>query len=736
MSDTARFVRRNRVDERVAVGIAAVAGAVAVFAGAEPTGSAAVDAALVFTSVAAVVWASASAPWWAPAAASGVAAGIALDPLLAAIGFGGFVAGLIVGVRQQDQSEMRAVVGAIAMNVVIRSELGGFLGLSAIIGVGLGLLLFVTGVRRRPSAIRRPAWIALGTIGGFILVAVGLLAVSALSTRSDLTAASRLANRGVQSLDDGDYVVSAAQFADAADAFERVDSRLSGPLALPSRLVPGVAQNVRAASTLAEEAASTSGVAAEALAAVDPGSLRFVDGAIDLDAIRAVEAPLVDVQQVLVDLRSTVQDIRSPWLLDRVQTELVELEERIANNEPALADAVDAVRIAPQVLGGDGERRYLMLLTTPSESRGMTGFAGAYAQVAVDDGRLDVTSFSGIGELSAAAFANGATCADCPPEFLARYGPFNIGTPPEYTVGNVAWSNFTMGGHFPDVARTAQILYPQSGGAPVDGVIAMDPFVLQALVGYTGPIDVPEFDTVVTADNAATFLLNEQYALEEEFGNQEAALQTLGDELFDRLLAGALPAPADIARDLGPLVNEHRLIMWTDDPTEQALFDRYGLTGALPTPGDDGGFSAYLANGGNSKIDYFLRRDTDVTVEAESDGTRRLVATVTFHNDAPPSGQPEVVLRNTQGLPLGSSFGRLTFYGPGEPVVALKGSTDILADLAHLPEAGWTASSAYDVIGPGESATYRLEYALGSDADGVTAPTLWTQPLAERSVSE
>jgi hypothetical protein len=732
MSDTVRLVRRNRVDERVAIAIAAVAGLIAATAGARPTGSATVDAVMVFLAVAAVVWASASAPWWAPAAASGVAAITAFDPVLTLIGAVGFVVGLVVGVRQRDQSELRAVVAAIAMNVLIRSELAGFLGLSAIIGVGIGLLLFVTGIRRRRSAIRRPAWIALGAAGGFMLIATVLLGVTASLSRSDLTAGYRLANDGIRSLDEGEYQTAAQQLTDAATALDRVDDRLGGPLALPSRLVPAIAQNSRAASTLAEEVAASTAVAADALRAVDPSTLTVVDGAIDLDAVRAVEVPLLEVQTALADLRASTTSIESPWLLDRIRTEIADLDERIAENEPALANVVDAVQIAPQLLGAEGERRYLLLLTTPSEARGTAGFAGSYAEVIVDNGRLDLTPVAGIGDLSRTASTNGAMCTGCPPEFLDRYGRFSIGTPPDYTVGPVVWSNLTIGGHFPDVARAAQILYPQSGGAPIDGVISMDPFVLETLVGYTGPIALPELQTVVGPDNAAQFILNEQYVLEEQFGDQQEAIERVGNELFDLLLDGALPQPPQIARDLGPLVAENRLLFWTDDPTEQELFDRLGLTGALPAVGADGGFSAYLSNSGNSKIDYFLRRDTDITIDTEPDGTRRLVATVTFHNDAPSTGQPEVVIRNAQGLPPGTNYARLTFYGPGTPTVALRGQTDLLPRLEHLPEAGWTASSVYDTIGPGRSATYRLEYPLGPDTDGAEAPIAWVQPLARR----
>ena len=173
MTDGTQFVRRNRVDERVALAIGAVAGIVAATAGARPTGSAAIDAVLVALSVAAVVWASASAPWWAPTLAAGVAAVVAFDPLLAVVGAVGILrSGSPSGCGGRTRANCVPIVAAIALNVLIRSELDGFLGLSAIIGISMSVMLFVVGLQRRPSTIRRTGWIVAGTFGALAVLAL------------------------------------------------------------------------------------------------------------------------------------------------------------------------------------------------------------------------------------------------------------------------------------------------------------------------------------------------------------------------------------------------------------------------------------------------------------------------------------------------------------------------------------------------------------------------------------
>jgi hypothetical protein len=745
MTEAQRFVRRNRVDERAALAIAALAGLAAVFAGAEPTGSATVDAVLVFASIGAVVWASASAPWWAPTAASGIGAVIAFDPLLALFGAAGFLAGLAVGVRRRHQSEIRAVIGAVAMNVLIRSELDGFLGLSALVGVTIGVALFVLGVRRRPSAIRRIAWITSAAAGGVVVVALAGLAIAGVSARQELSSGATIAREAIATLNTGDYETAAEQFAQASTAFGRADVRLDGPLTVPSRLLPGVAQNVSASSDLAAQVADGSAAAADALATIDPDSLRLVDGAIDLDAVAAVEAPLLEVQDALVDLRAVTDDADSPWLIPRLQDEIVDLDAQLDDNEPRLENAIDAVRLAPQILGADGERRYLILLTTPAEARGLGGFSGNYADVTVDDGRITLEQFGRTGDLN--SLASGGTCADCPREYLDRYGRTGLTNGPNGTIGPAAWSNLTFGAHFPHVGATAQVLYPQSGGQPIDGVMVMDPYVVEALMQYTGPIDVPELGVTVEPSNAAEFILRDQYVIAQDKEKRVDALDTLGNAAIEALLAGSLPSPAELAGDLGPLVDERRLLMWTGDPVEQDLLARTGLIGAIPALGDDGGFSVSVNNTGESKIDVFLDRDVQTAIETDPDGTRRLVADVTLTNTAPETGLPPYVIGNNYGLPSGTSRLFVTFYGPPSLLAATRNGEPI--DATPGAEGGWIGYGHDETLGPGETVEYRLEFQLEPAAAGTVpapadaasddpvddparGPVVWWQPLAER----
>ena len=83
--------------------------------------------------------------------------------------------------------------------------------------------------------------------------------------------------------------------------------------------------------------------------------------------------------------------------------------------------------------------------------------------------------------------------------------------------------------------RVVADLYAQSGGSEVDGVFAMDVYVLAELLRYTGPVDVPGAPRRINRSNAVEFLLNRQYIIPEKDDRIDAiadASFAVVDQLF------------------------------------------------------------------------------------------------------------------------------------------------------------------------------------------------------------
>ncbi len=84
----------------------------------------------------------------------------------------------------------------------------------------------------------------------------------------------------------------------------------------------------------------------------------------------------------------------------------------------------------------------------------------------------------------------------------------------------------------------------------------MDPFVLQALVGFTGPVSVDVgvvngdvADVRLTEQNTAQFLLFDQYTIEDA-ATRTDMLEQVAELVIDDLLDGALPGPTVLGRSV------------------------------------------------------------------------------------------------------------------------------------------------------------------------------------------
>ena len=104
----------------------------------------------------------------------------------------------------------------------------------------------------------------------------------------------------------------------------------------------------------------------------------------------------------LLDAQRVVAEVRSPWLVAPVDSELDRLANELTDAAPAAVDAADAIAIAPGLLGGDGEQRYLMMFATPGESRAAGGFVGTYGVLVADQGSLDLAESGSTQELAPA----------------------------------------------------------------------------------------------------------------------------------------------------------------------------------------------------------------------------------------------------------------------------------------------------------------------------------------------
>ncbi|MFP5318580.1 MAG: DUF4012 domain-containing protein [Acidimicrobiia bacterium] len=695
----------HRVEAWRPSAVALVAGLSAGAAGmadGSPTGLALLDvvllAALGAAGALAGLWAR--PPWLLAAAVVAAAAGVGgLGFPLALAALGLVLATLLV----QDEPVINGVAGALVVQASLRlaqPQEGGMTALVAAVALGL-LFVPVTGrLRRQRRRLVVRAAVGAGVVavlGAFALGVAGLMASDPL--RRGLSTATATI-RGAQA---ADASAAAEPLAAARRDFAEARSVLESPWVWPARAVPVVAQHWRVLREAARSGHELAGAAHRALSAPALSDVHISGGRVPVERLAAVEPTMADVAGRVSEARRRLDGVRSMWLVPPVRAELDEQRRRIAGIERTSDLALRAMPLVPRLLGQDGPRRYFLALQTPAEARAGGGFIGNFGEITADRGRLELVRFGRQSELTDAAGAERRRLHTAPDEFLARYGRFN----PERH-----WANVNLSPDFPTDARVIADLYPQSGGAPIDGVIAVDPAGLAALLRVVGPLRVPSWPEPITADNALQVLLADQYhryeAQAEDLSGRIDFLGEVAQEAWRRLTTDDLPPLPELLAALGPAVGDKHILLFSTRPDEQGLFVDMGAAGEMaPVRGDFIGLVTQNASG--NKIDYFLRREIDYRVQLDgASGGLQATATVALHNEAPASGLAPSVIGNQlrPRLPDGSNKLFLSFYTPWELTGARIAGAPV--ELERATELGRRVYSTSLVIPPRSTVVLEL----------------------------
>jgi Protein of unknown function (DUF4012) len=553
------------------------------------------------------------------------------------------------------------------------------------------------------TPVRWPLAVA-GGVAAFFSTLAGLAAADA---RGDLEAGVRDVRIGLTSVGRGDAQPAAAALDHAAERFRDAGNRMDAWWVQPARVVPVVGRQWKALSAVAHTGEEVTTTGARLVAAADPARLTAAVGQVPIEAVAALHDPADEAGAVLAQARRRLARADSPWLLPQADDRLDDLAERVVAAQGQAASMRDAAQVAPALLGADGPRRYLLAVQTPSELRGSGGFIGNYAEVIADRGTLSLGRTGRTNDLNLAGRAAAKTIHG-PPDYVSRYSRFEPAR---------LWQNVTVSPDFPTVAQVIADLYPQSGGAPIDGVIAVDPAGLGAVLKAIGPVTVADWPEPIGADNAERVLLFEQYA-RLKGDDRHDFLDHVTDAVWRRLTSRSVPLP-DLAQALGPAVSGKHVMLAATRPGEQAALQRLGVSGAMPppAPGEDS-LAVVAQNGGGSKIDWFLRRHVEVGVSVKDGRVQQGVA-ISLRNEAPAAGLPSYIIGNilTPPLPSGTSKLYLSVYTPWGLDEALLDGEPLTMESEE--ELGRNVYSAFLAIPPGQTVTVhlRLQGELPADLD-------------------
>jgi hypothetical protein len=527
---------------------------------------------------------------------------------------------------------------------------------------------------------------------------MALAGASVLRARSPIETGLQATEAGLHAAERGDQGVARAHFATAGDDFAAASHDLEW--ARGGELVPGVAQQVRAirvAAAIGVDLARTAFVTAEN-GNVD--ALRVTDGTFPVQALENLEPVFAsDVASLQSSLQQT-GPFHSPWLVSPLKAKLDSEVRKLVRAEHDATTALLAARAVPGMLGADGPRRYLVLFENPAESRASGGVPGDYAEVSAINGKLSLVKVGSTVTLGSIGNPAGKHLIG-PEDYLARYSQFE---PEDY------WENVPMSPDFPSVGEVAANLYPECGGAKVDGVISLDPVAMADFLAATGPITAPQWPAQVDADNAVAILANEEFihfstdnSLRIEF------VQALIKSLWHDLVTRKLPSLPTLANDLLPALRGGHLMLYSETPQAERFFEAVHVAGPMPSVRGDF-LGVVTQNGEGNKIDWYLRRSIDYrAVLNRTTDQITAVLTLKLHNSSPTSGLPSLIIDPEPGVAAtipGESELYVSVYSPWEADgSSLNGVPLVMTDQQEL---GRFVYSAFVIVPAGTTAAIVL----------------------------
>ncbi len=260
----------------------------------------------------------------------------------------------------------------------------------------------------------------------------------------------------------------------------------------------------------------------------------------------------------------------------------------------------------------------------------------------------------------------------------------------------------------------ALAMWEADSGERLDGVLSIDPFVLDAILGVVGAVEV-EGETYAGGD-ALLYLLRDQYAVFDD-GDDDAG--DLVEERQDRLSLIASAAveklstsswdPIELIEALRPLARGRHLLAYSSRPDEQAAWTALGIDGSV-SPNSTG---IALINNGGAKLDPFMAVDVDASVDADDQGWS-ISYTIQIENQAPAEGLPRYTVGPWRNVGLespGTYWGQVAVYVPGYATEAV---FDPPVDLSASGPDGdlFLNATRPFALAPGASVTYEFRFVV------------------------
>jgi hypothetical protein len=529
--------------------------------------------------------------------------------------------------------------------------LGATLVLAALAAVTLPAKVYSEPVIGLPRRVRLVAW--AGASGVVLLAAPA--AVSLARAHGPGIAGARHARAGLEALQAGDAARATTLFDSASAELGRAREILGTRLTSLGLLVPGVRANVATTRAVVAAGYRVSRSASTLSTVIDARSLRLDEGPQVASDLARLAPALAESASVLERSVADLTGYDRPYLWSSLGVTVREFRSTLQAAHAQAALAAQAAKVIPALLGADGARHYFVAVQDSAELRGAGGVIRLWGEIEAGGGHSRLTRFGPVEDLNG---TGKEPTLDGIADFVARYRRYD----PAHT-----WENVNVSPDFAVTGEVVSTLYPQSGGRPVDGVIAVDVRGVAALLDVAGPVTVQGWPEPLTGANFVDVVLRDvprRFPAEPE---RRAFLAGMYQRTLESLLTADFGSAARLTAALGPAVRDGHLLLYASTPEEERLFERLGAAGRVPAVTGDS-LLVVNQNFTATPVDAQLRRTIRYDAHLDPGRDPALVkgrVEVTLDNGAVGENRSEVSVYTplaltsiSPGIASGTEFGR------------------------------------------------------------------------------
>jgi hypothetical protein len=390
--------------------------------------------------------------------------------------------------------------------------------------------------------------------------------------------------------------------------------------------IPYFGNEIKGARTLFVDASTAATNGLDILHSLDTFQASDAGGIISNGSITALQREVAAATSRISSLDRPVGDLFGP-----VGHERAVFNDKVTRAVSELLNVSDGLIVGRSLLGNGGTSTILVLPENNAEMRDQ-GTILSYSLMSTHGSSFTVLRSGSVADI------NLATPVNVPASPGTKTFFYGDGA-------NQIFQSVNSTADFSWTGATAAAMFKKATGITVNDVIALDVPTMAALVGVTGPLNVPGIPEQLTSANFSTVVLHDLYA-QYPVGTQvprKTELNAIATALLQRLHSARQDQVSFLRALAGQIPGRH-LLLWSADPSVETAIVQLGASGKVDTVLPNRTFHVAVESAVAAKMDYYITVHDAYDVTIMSGGDAWVTTTVTLRNNAPAGQLPSYQL--------------------------------------------------------------------------------------------